>query len=469
MKANIVFSILFIYSAFCFGQNPTTLVVKELWDEEQEIWVVEDQESWKYNSKRQETNYLKQHFDHSGFGSDSEIEVISEYDERGNVVLERTISSYGNSSSEKLIESQFNESNQVTAIINQKFNANGELIEITKTEYEYGASDDWISKKDFEKLDANSDWELSFEINKIFDSEGCFLNIEYIDYETYLNRTSILTGSYKRHGACLVDTFVLRYTPAVDSLPMSLRQRDVYQYPEENLNYIKITERWDPETDEVKEFYHQEEDFDEEGRSIRYYRNYVDAQDSILITRSYTTEGLPFVINEVNTSDTYGSPTPRVKKDSFEYIFEQDLLLNEYNFRFDSYFYQYEKNTAYEYDCDGQLKSETVTYSDQFPNSRTRYEYLVEVDCNLSQQNASITIFPNPTSGKLYLLSNVLDVQDAKYELYSITGQLMRSGEFPQSFTPTEIELGAAFGNGYYVLRLFTEDIVVAEKFVLLH
>ncbi len=467
MKIYLVFPLLFLFAFLTEGQQPITRIVKENWIVEFEAWDKTEELTWKYNDKGQQTNYLYNNFIESDFIQFFRKQEIYNYDDKGNRSGIWSKSSGPFSTTESLQESQFDNLNRITSDIVQTINPGNNTTSFRKAEYTYNASNEGVRITYSEKENVVDDWQLDFVVDSIYDVNGCLAKAQSVSHNINFDHTAAQIFIHKNDALCRLDTLDSWSNSFADSTLYHIR-RNVFNYIGSGQDIQQIQQRRTIASGELENHFFQEERYDDAGRQIHRFYHRFDEQDSIIVNRTYIAEGYPLVVDEWRVRYLSGGPSYRIVKDSFAYQFEDGLLKEQVEFQFRNAELESQRKTVYDYYCNGQLKSETIIFETGHQN-RTRYEYLGNVDCGLTQENANLTIFPNPTSGKVFVQSNILDAKDAQYQLYSITGLLLGSGEFSRSSIPTEIDLPADFGNGYYVLKLYTDDIVVAEKFVLLH
>jgi hypothetical protein len=75
-------------------------------------------------------------------------------------------------------------------------------------------------------------------------------------------------------------------------------------------------------------------------------------------------------------------------------------------------------------------------------------------------ESASVTIYPNPTSDKVYLLLNTKDIKNCTYWLYDILGREIQNGNITSD--QTELDF-TPFESGVYILRLIKEKTLVQD------
>ena len=91
------------------------------------------------------------------------------------------------------------------------------------------------------------------------------------------------------------------------------------------------------------------------------------------------------------------------------------------------------------------------------PGAASNVESSFECEILETQENSSQTLlYPNPTRG----IVNISLQQDARYQVYSVTGQLLRSGELKGSFK--QIDLSSLSGSMFYI-RINDQTFKIAK------
>ncbi len=73
---------------------------------------------------------------------------------------------------------------------------------------------------------------------------------------------------------------------------------------------------------------------------------------------------------------------------------------------------------------------------------------------------SKVTLFPNPTSDKVYLHLNMENIEDCIYYLYDILGREIQN----RNITSNQTELSfTPFESGVYILRIIKENALVQE------
>ena len=87
------------------------------------------------------------------------------------------------------------------------------------------------------------------------------------------------------------------------------------------------------------------------------------------------------------------------------------------------------------------------------------------VGLNSNVHNADfISIYPNPTRDKIYVLSNKTDCEHSKYKILNMTGNVVKQGVFLGSISL--IDLSSLY-NGIYILSINTTDGILTKKLVI--
>jgi hypothetical protein len=75
-------------------------------------------------------------------------------------------------------------------------------------------------------------------------------------------------------------------------------------------------------------------------------------------------------------------------------------------------------------------------------------------------ESASVTVYPNPTSDKVFLLLKMEDIENCTYWLYDILGREIQNGNITAD--KTELDF-VPFESGVYILRLIKENTLVQD------
>ena len=71
-----------------------------------------------------------------------------------------------------------------------------------------------------------------------------------------------------------------------------------------------------------------------------------------------------------------------------------------------------------------------------------------------------VTLFPNPTSDKVYLILKMDNIENCSYWLYDILGREIQNGNLVSD--QSELSL-SSFESGVYILRIIKENTLVQE------
>jgi hypothetical protein len=73
---------------------------------------------------------------------------------------------------------------------------------------------------------------------------------------------------------------------------------------------------------------------------------------------------------------------------------------------------------------------------------------------------SAVTLFPNPTSNKVYLLMEIENIQNFTFWLYDVLGREIRNGIITSE--QTELDL-TPFESGMYILRVIHEATLIQD------
>lgn len=119
----------------------------------------------------------------------------------------------------------------------------------------------------------------------------------------------------------------------------------------------------------------------------------------------------------------------------------------------------------YEYFCDERLKREYLEVSNPaiISNFRTTYHYLNGVNCKNDQLDATLHIYPNPTTQKVQIESDLLADEQAKVRVFSTLGEVVFQQDIPAGTHLFEFELNN-LPRGYYSVVVSSEKRVTTQR-----
>lgn len=462
---------LFFFSLFfsfpLFSQNKIGQIAYAQWDAEAERWNYYSFDNWSYDEEDREDLFFHRDSRHSDYLPTNNLNSTSTYDQAGNL-KEKNNYHFGlydwyneyneyrydaeQELTEKLITWSFSQSDQINQ---QKYVYEKDEIENRKT------------TKIYEKNEVGK-FILRSQIDSFFNDQNCLRKENLFNF---YDDGSIQFGrsvEMEFVADCqLYSTHYYKWDVAAEVLEES--DKYIYEYSNagkfiviSHFEFNHSLNQW--ETKSVSET-----EFDDNMQRVRYFaetfrNNYID---SLLVLNSYTSK------EEVETHQRYatenvfneGRRFRHVRSDSFSYHYDwnDQLTLKEDFLRHYSHSTASRLYTSYTYYCNGQLKSEI--YGGENPYSRKDYRYDGGVDCPLDENEKPLLIFPNPTSGKFTIQSNLLHNSNTTIQVFTILGQEIFHEKINQSSYQYQLDLGN-FEKGNYIIRVSNEGERVSEKLI---
>lgn len=460
-----LFFFLIFFTSQLFSQNKIGQIAYAQWNTETERWNYFAFDNWSYDEEKRENLFYHRDSRYSDYTPTNNLSSSSVYDNAGNL-KEQNNYYFGPFE-------WYNELNEY------RYDANQEMIEQLVT-WTYSNNDQlnqqkYIFEKDenenrrttklFEK-DVTGNFILKSQRDSFFTAQNCLRKESLFSFYDDGSIQYGRTWELEYFDDCqLSSSHFLKWN--VVSETMEASNKYIYEYSNDGkmevVSYFEFqhnTNQW--ETKSVSE-----SEFDDNKQRVRYFvESYKqNSIDSLLILNSYTSN------EEVEKHKRYetrnfsdGRYYGLIRNDSFSYHYdanEQLILKEEYS--------QYYSNpttrnyTTYTYYCNGQLKSET--FAGDYPYHRKDYRYNGGVDCPLDEEVKSLLLFPNPTSGKFTIQSNLLSNTAATIQVFTILGQEVFSEKINQMSYQYQLDL-SSFEKGNYIIMVSNEAERVSEKLV---
>lgn len=299
-------------------------------------------------------------------------------------------------------------------------------------------------------------WVLNDTSEYIFNEEGCRLRFKessnFTDWKwehEYLENCLIKSSTrfYKE-----------RSQSNVGWLPY---ERILYSYSNDNK-----TKNYEAQAyignDEWALEYKGYEKFDDRGNVIEKYNsndptelfeNTYDEKDRLLHQILYTSSGPDTVLTQR-------------RETQYEYFEDENgfLIKRLLHRRYDNDVEYVTQTYLYENYCDGLARTEEYIRLDGTRRLWV-YEYDEPTDC-LESEEIKIQISPNPTSGLLTIVSELL-YQNTEILIYTSNGQLVQNFPFEQRTDRQEVDL-SSLPNGAYFVQLRSDNHSIVEPFIVL-
>lgn len=119
--------------------------------------------------------------------------------------------------------------------------------------------------------------------------------------------------------------------------------------------------------------------------------------------------------------------------------------------------------THYDNFCDG-----TVAESQYYPHGavsaiRTSFEYLEGIDCEFEKERPALAVYPNPSEGVFQLNGEILSGASTQIKVLNALGQLVWQINVPEQTWQREVNL-SHLNNGNYVIFIENGDYFSTEK-----
>ncbi|MGB3076227.1 MAG: T9SS type A sorting domain-containing protein, partial [Chitinophagales bacterium] len=114
---------------------------------------------------------------------------------------------------------------------------------------------------------------------------------------------------------------------------------------------------------------------------------------------------------------------------------------------------------------DGKIVAGGYVYGTNGDFGLARYLNDIEVNTDdITPNNLSISIFPNPTDGIVHIQSNEISLAETTINVYSMTGEKLLQQKFGAiGNQPEQIDL-SGFYSGMYFITCSTQDAIFRQK-----
>ena len=466
MQRNFLLALLVsMMTSALLAQNPLTKQTYQRYDGQAGVWVTETILSWEYNTKEQEKRYTWWNHYQGPFQPYNNQERKTEYHTNGQVKFIQDVSWGDTLSAEILNHYYYNDQKALQKIQHIHHFSNGDGF--TEEEvYEISLSENRRTKKVYQSTASAMDLVLDHQRDSIFDASGNLVKQTILNFDDEGQKIDEKwwTSDFLPNGKLKETGYWLRNT---DTGTMYLFRRERYSYEEAiNLTTINYEKIGADSNDWIPQFLITTTQ-DEEGKVLHYFfENYIGTvTDTIEQFYTYTPEGLLSVFKEYKTSHSHNEkPLFLSQLDSFVYTFnDRNLLIEEKRFR-KSYQNPFRLEILrYEYYCNDLLQ---MSFIENLPQtSRILYEYHGMTDCNLTEEQPEIYLYPNPADDVLTLESNFLATENVEIQLFSMAGKALWSLRL-QMIAPKLIINLPELLPGYYLVVLKNDKKRVTEKLV---
>ena len=374
--------------------------LEEFWNGNSAQWDLRQLDTWEYDAQDREIYHTHEDTfeDFFEFPAYKKSLRKTEYDDYGNILFQ--------------LNRQYNDTAYFDYRRTNTYDTDQQLIERLE-QYENGAtSQEYLSEvkstftyneiartqlEQYETRYQMEDWILNHKSELFFDENDCQIREEHTSLYPDNIAGTRNWNVWTRDEDCRVLTRE-RWREDDDSDEMEKVGRGAYEYLNDGLIERYMEEELSNDEWELR--YQFENEFDEEGRSLHRYSEYLSGESVYkqLVTYTYNEKGEQTSSNNYRNYDWLGELDLK--------LYIQDTAVYEYNtddqlVKKVQTINRYDENeglvfsatftTTYEYYCNGQLKRETLEALPEI--IRITYEYDEKAPCAMEIENPSLTVF----------------------------------------------------------------------------
>ena len=454
------------FSSQLFSQNKIGQIAYAEWDMEVEKMVYYSSENWTYDDEGREKLFTYRDTRDGAYTTITNLDATSKYD-NGKLIEKNSLHFGPNEWRNEFKEITYNSDGQQIEELSTVTNSESDEKYIFKYVFEKDDDENRRTRKWYRQNEAGNLF-LESKIDTFFNDDNCLVEESIFGYDEDGSIRNGRKSKYEYADDCqiLQEDF---YQWSNLSGAMLHKDRRIYEYFDEGKLVVSTFSRFNSNSNQWEITERDETEINDEGARVRFFveKFLNNSIHSTLLLYTYTSQ------NEVETcqyiainSNINGIFYELTHKDSFAYeydldnqiILKKEYLQNNYNGPKTR-----EVTIAYEYYCNGQLKSEFV--KEGSPRSRKDYLYHGGVDCPLAEDETQLLLFPNPTSGGFTIQADLLANSEATIQVFTILGQEVFSEKVNQTSYQYQLDL-SNFGKGNYIVVINNSEEILSEKVI---